>query len=138
MRAKQLGTGLVAISYAMTALFALQAGAASRSMIGSILIENPSAGFELAPGIYGKPVGQQVGGNFYPPTADVPQVSVAGTTAGTSVGRTITVPANRLNRSGFAYNVYPAFSNVGQVSKSFMTIQNAATFANGAALGTSG
>jgi hypothetical protein len=99
-------------------------------MIGSIHVENPSAGFELQPGVYGKKVGG-VGPRTFAPTDGAQAISVAGATAGTSVGRAVTVPAGRLDRTGFEFRDFPAFANVGQVSKTFMTIQNAATFAAG-------
>ncbi len=113
-----------------TFAFAGAAGAASRSMIGSVLVENPSAGFELQPGVYGRKVGG-VGPDTYPPTDGAQIVDVLGTATGTSVGRQVTLPASILNRTGFEFRDFPAFANVGQVSKSFMTIQGAATFAEG-------
>jgi hypothetical protein len=104
-------------------------------MIGTILVENPSAGYELAPGVYGKKVGG-VGPRTYAPTDGAQAISVAGTGGGpgTTVGRQVTIPANVLDRTGFEFRDFPAFANVGQVSKTFMTIQNAATFSenNGA------
>jgi hypothetical protein len=131
MRKQMDRKAVLAIAIALSALVASQAGAASRNMVGSITIENPSAGFELTPGIYGKPLGG-AGPDLYPPTDGPRNVSVAGTAATTSVGRQISIAANEMNRTGFDYNVYPAFANVGQVSKSHMTIQQAATFATGA------
>ena len=122
----------IAITFATTAALVVAGSAwsAPRNMIGSILIENPSAGYELVPGVYGRKVGG-AGPRLFPPTAGVPVVSVAGTAASTFVGRAVTVAANRLNRTGFEFRDFPAFANVGQVSKTFMTIQNAATFAEG-------
>ena len=120
--------GTVLVTLALTTLIATTASADPRSMVGSILVENPSAGFELAPGVYGRKVGG-AGPKIFPPNAAVPSLSVAGTTAGTFVGRQVTLPASRLNRTGFEFRDFPAFGNVGQVSKSFMTVQGAATFA---------
>lgn len=122
----------VALAIVATAslVFASAAGAAPRSMIGSILVENPSAGYELVPGVYGRKLGG-VGPRIFPPNAAVPVVEVAGTTAGTFVGRGATLAQSQLNRAGFEFRDFPAFANVGQVSKTFATVQNAATFATG-------
>ncbi|GEM_PF-4990754 len=120
--------GAVLVALALTTLVATTASADPRSMIGNILVENPSAGFELAPGVYGRKVGG-AGPNLFPPNAAVPSLSVAGATPGTFVGRQVTLPASELNRTGFEFRDFPAFGNVGQVSKSFMTVQGAATFA---------
>jgi hypothetical protein len=111
-------------------VLASTAGAAPRNMIGSIYVENPSAGFELQPGVYGRKVGG-LGPNIFPPTDGAQAVDVLGTATGTSVGRQVTLPASILNRTGFEFRDFPAFANVGQVSKSFMTLQGAATFAEG-------
>jgi hypothetical protein len=99
-------------------------------MIGSIYVENPSAGLEMAPGVYGRKVGG-VGPRILPPNAAVPVVEFTGATTGTFVGRGVSLAQSQLNRTGFEFRDFPAFANVGQVSKSFMTIQNAATFATG-------
>jgi len=109
-------------------VLASTAGAAARNMTGSIYVENPSAGFELLPGVYGKKVGG-LGPNLFPPTDGVQTVDVLGTATGTSVGRQVTLPASILNRTGFEFRDFPAFANVGQGSKTFMTLQGAATFA---------
>ncbi len=121
----------VAVAVALTTfVFAGTAGAASRNMIGSIFVENPSAGFTLVPGVYGKKVGG-VGPNTFPPTDGTQIVDVLGTATGTSVGRQLTIPAGVLNRTGKDFRDFPAFANVGQLTKSFMTVQNQATFAEG-------
>ena len=99
MRKQMERKAVLAIAIALSALVASQASAASRSMIGSITIENPSAGFELTPGIYGKPLGG-AGPNLYPPTDGPRNVSVDGTAMGTSVGRQISIAANQMNRTG--------------------------------------
>jgi len=112
-----------------TFVLASTAGAAARNMIGSIFVENPSAGFTLLPGVYGRKVGG-LGPNLFPPTDGVPVVDVLGTTTGTSVGRQVTVPASVLNRNGVAFRDFPSFGNVAQLTKTFMTVQQApATFA---------
>ena len=121
--------GLAALS--VVAVAATSASAAPRNMIGSILVENPSAGFELIPGVYGRKEGAGAAVE-YPPTDGVQTVSVAGATTGTSVGRTVTVPSGVLNRNGLGFRDFPAFGNVGQTTKSFMSVQGVATFAEGA------
>lgn len=115
---------------AIVAVSATTAGAASRTMTGSVLVENPSAGFEMTPGVYGRKIGG-TGANTYPPTDGALVVDAEGTATGTSVGRQINLPASLLSRTGFEFRDFPAFANVGQVSKSFMTLQGAATFAEG-------
>ena len=123
--------GLVGLGVlAVVAVAATTAGAAPRNMIGSVLVENPSTGFELIPGIFGRKEGG-AGPISYPPTDGVKAVEVAGTTTGTFVGRQVTLPASEINRNGFQFRAFPAFGNVGQTSKSFMTVQGAATFAEG-------
>jgi len=109
-------------------LFVGSAGAASRTMTGSVFVENPSAGFTMVPGVYAKKVGG-LGPNLFPPTDGAQTVDVLGTATGTSVGRPVTVPSNVLNRTGIDFRTFPAFANVGQLTKSFMTNQNVATFA---------
>jgi hypothetical protein len=113
-------------------LFAGTAGAASRTMTGSVHVETPSApdGFELIPGVYGRKVGG-LGPNIFPPTDGVLTVEAAGATTGTFVGRGVSIAANQLDQTGFGFRVFPAFANVAQVTKSFMTVQAAATFAEG-------
>jgi len=132
---RMAGMPFVAAVVALTTLvLAGTAGAASRTMTGSIYVENPSAGFELDPGVFGRKVGG-TGPDLYPPTEGAKTITVLGTTTGTSVGRQVTLPASVINQTGFEFADFPAFANVGQVSKSFMTIQGAATFAeNGGAL----
>jgi hypothetical protein len=125
----------VAVAVALTTFaFAGTAGAASRNMIGSVFVENPSAGFTLVPGVYGRKVGG-LGPNIFPPTDGAQVVDVLGTATGTSIGRQVTVPASVLDRAGVDFRTFPAFANVAQLTKSYMTVQNQATFAeNGGAL----
>lgn len=122
--------GLMA-ALAITGLISLVATTASadpRSMIGSLLVENPSAGYELPPAIYGKKVGG-AGPRTFPPAAALPSLSVDGTTPGTFVGRQVTLPASELRTTGFEFRLFPAFANVVQVSKSYMSLHGQATFA---------
>ena len=121
--------GLVGVAtLAVVAVSATTAGAASRNMVGSLLVENPSAGFELPPGVYGRKVGS-AGANTLPPTDGVQVVDAEGTAASTFVGRQINLPGSILSRTGFKFQDFPAFGNVGQVSQSYMTLQGAASFA---------
>jgi hypothetical protein len=131
MRTLPLRIAVSLVTTTALAMIAFNAGAATRSMIGSITVENPSNGFELSPGVYGRKVGG-AGANTYPPTAGALTVDAVGAgTAATTVGNSIAVGAGKLNRTGFQFQDFPAFANVGQVSKNFQTIQGAATFAAG-------
>ncbi|MEM9174103.1 MAG: PEP-CTERM sorting domain-containing protein [Myxococcota bacterium] len=112
----------------LVALATSQTHAAPRTMTGSLLVENPSAGFEMSPGVYGRKEGG-AGPNVFPPTDGAKTISVLGTTATTAVGRQVTLPASQLSRTGFEVRDFPAFDEIAQVSKSFMTVQGAATFA---------
>jgi hypothetical protein len=105
------------------------ASAATRGMVGALGIQNPSTtqpfAFEAGPGVFGRKIGA------YPPTAGFQTVQVAGATGGTFVGRQITLMANQMNFQGGRFRDFPAFPNVGQTIKTFMSVQNAATFMNG-------
>lgn len=123
--------GLVGFAaLAVAAVAATTASAAPRTMTGSILVENPSTSFELRPAVFGRKEGG-TGPNTYPPTDGAKAISVAGTATGTSVGRTVTLPASVLNTDGLVFRDFPAFGNVGQTTKSFMSVQAPATFAEG-------
>lgn len=131
MRPLSLRLAVALVTTTAVAMTAFTAGAATRNMIGTIAVENPSAGFELTPGVYGRKVGG-AGPKVYPPTAGALTVDAvaAGATA-TTVGNSIAIGAGKLNRTGFEFRDFPAFGAVGQVSKNFQTVQGAATFAAG-------
>ncbi len=106
------------------------ASAATRGMVGALGVSNPSTtapfAFEVGPRVVGKKFGP------YPPNAGFQTLQVAGATGGTFPGRQITLMANQLNINGGRYRDFPAFPNVGQTTKTFMSVQNAATFMVGA------
>jgi len=123
---------MILITILAVSLWSLAASAqASRSMTGTFHVENPSSNLELPPGVYGKKVGGALP-NTLPPTDGTRMIAVTGATSTTSTGRQITVASGQLDRTGFDFATFPPFANVGQVSKSFMTTQMQATFANGA------
>jgi hypothetical protein len=118
------------VALASLLLTVTTADAASRSMTGSLMVDNVDAGIEGGPGVFGRKVGG-AGPRTFPPTDGAKTIAVAGTTAGTFVGRPITLAASQLNFSGAFIRKFPAFDNVGQVTKTWMSIQEAATFATG-------
>jgi hypothetical protein len=99
-------------------------------MTGAIGVINPSTlspfYFESGPGVFGKKIGA------YPPTDGFKYISVAGTTAGTTTGRTVTIPSGLLNWSGARSRSFPNFSNVALTFKTFMSVQQGAQFMPGA------
>jgi len=133
-----VGSGAVRallLGLAIVGLIVPTAGAATRSMTGTLMVDNVDSGIEGGPGVFGRKVGG-VGPRTFPPTDGAKTISVDGTTASTFVGRQVTIPSNVLNFSGLAFRDFPAFSNVGQVTKTFMSVQQQATFAeNNGALG---
>ena len=105
------------------------AGAVTRSMVGSLHVENmslPSGQFELTPGVYGKKIVGET--KSFPPTDGVVSVEALGTTPATFVGRGVSIAGNQMNRTGLAFQPYTFLTNVAQLTKSFMTLQQAATF----------
>ena len=122
--------GTVLLVSALSMCFAaLSAHGATRTMVGSVGVINPSVEppffFEGGPGVFGKKAGP------YAPTDGWKTISVDGTTLSTFVGRQVTLPANRMNFSGIQFRDFPAFSVVANLTKSFMSVQEAATFAVG-------
>jgi hypothetical protein len=122
--------GPIAIASVLALLLAgVSAQAATRPMVGSIGVINPSTAppffFEGGPAILGKKVGP------YAPTTGWTTINVAGTTAGTFTGRTVTLAAGQLDFSGLQIRDFPAFPGVANLTKSFMSIQQPATFAIG-------
>jgi hypothetical protein len=99
-------------------------------MVGSLGVINPSVAppyfFEGGPAVLGKKVGP------YAPTDGFTTVQVAGAGAGTTVGRTVTLGANKMNFSGVQVRDFPAFANVANLTKAFRSVQEAATFMEGA------
>lgn len=133
MNTTSLRIGTILVATAAMVIVSVAATAATRSMTGTILVENPSSGFELQPGVFGRKVGG-VGPATYPPTDGTRMVEVAGATASTFVGRPVTLAAGLFDRTGVEFRDFPAFANVGQLTKAFQTLQQAATFSenNGA------
>jgi len=103
------------------------AQAVSRSMTGSLGVINPSTAspflFESGPAIFGLP-----GMGAYPPTDGFKTISVTGLASTTMVGKQITIPANVLNHSGTQVRSFPAFNVVAGLTKTFMDVQEKATF----------
>jgi hypothetical protein len=113
---------LVLAASALSLLFVgASAQAAPRNMVGSVGVINPSVAppnyFGHGPQVLGKKVGP------YAPDAGWATLQVAGTTAGTFVGRQVTLPANRMNFSGVAFRDFAAFPTVAQVTKSYSSTQ---------------
>ena len=90
------------------------AQAATRSMVGSLGVVNPSTAppffFGGGPGIAGKKFGP------YAPTTGFKTISVSGATTSTFVGRGVTVPANLLNFSSTVLRDFPAFPGVANLT----------------------
>ena len=106
------------------------AGAATRGMVGALGVQNPSVAapfhFEGGPSVAGRKIGN------YPPTKGFENVQVAGAETGmTFVGRPITLMAGQLNFAGGRHRGFPSFPTVAQTTKTFMDVQQAATFMNG-------
>ncbi|MFO0688220.1 MAG: PEP-CTERM sorting domain-containing protein [Myxococcota bacterium] len=122
---KTVAAGAIALLFG-----AGSAEAATRNMTGSLGVQNPSTSapflWEGGPAVLGKKQG------VYPPTAGFATVQVAGATAGTFVGRQVTLAANKMNFNGGRFRDFTAFPNVGQTTKTVMSVQNAATFMAGA------
>lgn len=126
LRRSMIGAGALGLLLSVAT-----ANAATRGMVGALGIQNPSTtqpyAFEAGPGVFGRKIG------VYPPTAGFQTVQVAGAETGmTAVGRQITLMANQMNFQGGRHRGFPAFPNVGQTTKSFMSVHGAATFMNGA------
>ncbi len=104
--------------------------AATRGMVGSLGVQNPSVHaqflFEGGPAVAGKKQGN------FPPTIGFKTVQVAGTAPGTFVGRPVTLAANKLDFQGRQFRSFMGFPDVAQTTRTFMSVQNAATFMNGA------
>lgn len=126
----QRNTKWIRTTIAVTAIVAMYGAgsveAATRNMTGSLGVQNPSTVapflWEGGPAVLGKKQG------VYPPTAGFATVQVAGAAASTFVGRQVTLAANKMNFNGGRFRDFPAFTNVGQTTKTFMSVQNAATF----------
>lgn len=120
------------VLFASAMAFVMAAGSASaatRNMVGSWGVQNPSVGapflFEGGPKMMGR------GRGAYPPNAGFQQVQVTGAPGATAVGRQITIPANLINFSKMGFRDFTAFPSVAQTTKSAMTVQQQATFMNG-------
>lgn len=102
------------------------AGAATRAMVAALGVQNPSTlapfFFEGGPRVVGKKFGA------YPPQAGPVNVNVLGATAGTSVGRQLTLPANLLAFAGGRFRDFPSFPTVAQTTKVSTGSHDQATF----------
>ncbi len=127
---KRLFLGWIVSASALTlVLGAGLSSAATRGMVGSLGIQDPSVKapflFEGGPAVAGKKQG------VFAPTVGYQTVQVAGTATGTAVGRPVTLGAGKLNWAGKKFRTFMGFPNVAQTTKSFMTVQQSAMFANG-------
>jgi hypothetical protein len=95
-------------------LSAATAQAATRGMVGSVGMINPSVAapffFGTGPYVLGKKVGP------YAPDAGFTTVSVAGTATGTTVGRTVTLAAGKFDFASVAIRNFPAFPGVANLT----------------------
>ncbi len=127
-RSNLIRSSIVALSALGLVLVGGPAGAITRTMTGSLGVINPSQAspffFEGGPGIFGQDIGP------YPNTRGGRIVTAAGATTSTFVGRTVTIGSNLLNFSGTQFRDFPAFPTVGNQTKTFMSVQQAATFMN--------
>jgi len=116
-----VGAGAIALLFT-----AGTAAAATRGMVGGLGVQNPSVAapfvFEVGPAVAGKKIGP------YPPNRGFQTVQVAGATAGTFVGRQLTLMDGQLSFSGGRQRGFPAFPTVAQTTKSFMSVQQGAVF----------
>jgi hypothetical protein len=122
--------GAILVASALSIFFAgASAQAVTRNMVGSVGVINPSVEppffFEVGPGVFGKKAGP------YAPTDGWKTISVDGTTTSTFVGRQVTLPANKMNFSGIQFRDFPAFPVVANLTKTYLSVQDAATFAVG-------
>jgi hypothetical protein len=124
---------LVTASLLSLLLTAVSAQAATRNMVGSLGMINPSVAppffFSTGPQVLGKKVGP------YAPDTGWTTVDVAGTGATTFVGRQVTLGAGKMNITVVQVRDFSAFPSVANLTKSLMSTQDAATFMeNGGAL----
>ena len=106
-----LRTG-ISVATALAVLWVgVSAQAATRNMVGSVGAINPSLSppniWEVGPYLFGK------NGGPYGIDAPPKTISVAGATAGTFVGRQVTLPASRVAFSGTQLRLFPTFPSVG-------------------------
>ena len=91
------------------------AQAATRSMVGSLGVINPSVAdpffFTTGPEVLGKKAGP------FAPDRGATTVSVTGAAATTSVGRQVTVAQNKLGFSGTQIRDFAAFPTVANLNK---------------------
>lgn len=122
-------SGLIAGIAVLMLLVGVPAQAATRDMVGSVSVINPSVSapnfFEVGPYLFGKAQGG------YAPDAGFKTIMVTGASASTAVGRQITLTPNQLAFSGFQQRLFPTFANVGNGQKIYQSSHPAATFMNG-------
>lgn len=116
--------GMVLATAALSMLFvAASAQAATRNMVGSFGVINPSVAppffFTAGPHVLGKKAGP------YAPTAGWATVQVDGATASTFVGRQVTAPAGVMNFSGNVFRDFAAFPTVANLTKTYSSVQGA-------------
>lgn len=115
------------VVFAVFALLAAPiASAATRSMVGSLGVVNPDIAsprsVDAGPLAFGKAAGP------HPPSEGPKTITLAGATVGTFVGRRLTLPAGRLAFAGGGFRDFSGFDAVAQVTKTFMSDHDAATF----------
>ena len=103
--------GMIAATAVLMLLIGVPAQAATRDMVGSVSVINPSVSapnyFEVGPFLFGKNQGA------YAVDAGFKTVMVTGASASTTVSRQVTLPADHLKFSGFQQRLFPTFANVG-------------------------
>ncbi|MBW2496941.1 MAG: PEP-CTERM sorting domain-containing protein [Deltaproteobacteria bacterium] len=114
--------GVVLATTALSMLFvAASAQAATRNMVGSFGVINPSVAppffFTAGPHVLGKKAGP------YAPDEGWDQVEVLGTTASTFVGRQVTAPAGVMNFNGVVFRDFAAFPTVANLTKTYSSVQ---------------
>ena len=126
---RQGGLGLLILAVGLFVAGSAIAQSSTRSMVGAVSVINPSVSppnfFEVGPEIFGRKVGT------YPPDRGAGTLQVAGTAAGTSTARQVTIPAGNLNFTGFQRRDFPTFPSVGNGLKTYMSAHLAATFQPG-------
>jgi len=114
-------SGLLAASALFMFFVGSSAHAATRNMVGSIGVINPSVAppffFTSGPQVLGKKQGP------YAPDKGWTTVDVAGTTATTFVGRQLTLAAGKLDFSGQVFRDFKAFPSVANQTKSYSNRQ---------------
>ncbi|MCP4906773.1 MAG: hypothetical protein GY910_17515 [bacterium] len=124
-----IATAILITSFALV-LMPAESHAIARSMVGSLGVINPSVAtprhFERGPLVLGKKVGPHA------PDHGIGSAIAAGATTGTTVGRTVTLPAGNFVFDGHQFRDFSAFPSVAMVDFGYSTSQaTQATFVPG-------